>query len=225
MSFDKGAACLGNDARDTRPRRSGEESVLSPGTLGSLVDDRPCTTCRDKDVRRTSRGCSRDRTRDNSTIWTRSPQRSCSRCNDRPVRGELPLENDHVRGIDGHDFDLVARQRGFELRQLGDAERTFRDARQQMKVSGFSFLDGASLAQMFVIVVLGSAVSPGLNGDDGMGAAQGILVFDLDDGTFDDASDGRQGRFVAFAIATTGTRGADEGRFQVEGVVGGEGLV
>ena len=93
-SFDKGAGCLGNDTRDMRPRRSGGDiggkdaqeletdlevkSVWPPGTPGSLVDDRPFTTCRDKDVRRTSRGRSRDRTRGNSTIWTRSPQRSCT---------------------------------------------------------------------------------------------------------------------------------------------------
>ena len=141
------------------------------------------------------------------------------------VRSLSPLEDDHVRGIDGHDLDLVTGQRGLESRQLGDATGSFRNARQSMEFFGFLLLDGVPPSQIPVIVVLGTTVRPGLHGDEGAGAAQGILVFDVDDGSFDEASHGRRGRFVAVAVATRGTWGADEGRFQVEGVVGGEGLI
>ena len=133
------------------------------------------------------------------------------------VRGHLPLEDDHVRGIDGHDLDLVAGQRGLESHQLGDATGSFSYAHQSMEFFGFSLLDGASFSEIFVIVVLEATVRPGLHCDEGAGAAQGILVLDGEDGPLDD--------LLAFAVATPGTRGADERRVHVEGVVGGEGLV
>ena len=106
------------------------------------------------------------------------------------VRDRLPLEDDHVRGIDGHDLDLVAGQRGLESRQLGDATGSFRNARQSMEFFGILLLDWVPPSQIPVIVVLRATVCPGLHGDDGSGAAQGISVFDADDGLFDEASGG-----------------------------------
>ena len=144
------------------------------------------------------------------------------------VRGHLSLEDDHVRGIDGHDLDLVAGQRGLESRQFGDVAGSFGYARQSMEFFGQPFLTRSTIFQRLVPHRGNHAclfVGPGSHGDDGAGAAQGISVLDADDGVFDESSAGRRRRFVAFAVASAGTRGADEGRFHVEGVVGGEGLV
>ena len=144
------------------------------------------------------------------------------------VRGHLPLEDDHVRGIDGHDLDLVAGQRSLKQRQFGDAAGSFGNARQSMEFFGLSFLTRSTLFQRLVPHRGKHAclfIGPGPHGDDGAGAAHGISVLDGDDGPFDEASGGRRRLFVMFAVATPGTRDADERRFNVEGVVGGEGLV
>ena len=138
------------------------------------------------------------------------------------VDEENLFEDDHVRGIDGHDLDLVAGQRRLKARQLGDATGSFRNARQSMEFFGLPFLTRSTIFQRLV-PHRGKHACP--HGDDGAGAAQGILVPDGDDGPFEDASGGRRRRFVAFAVASAGTRGEDEHRFHVEGVVGGEGLV
>ena len=81
--------------------------------------------------------------------------------------------------------------------------------------------------EIFVISVLGISVGvdQSLHGNDGTCTTQIVFVLDGDAGFFDDPSNGSATRFVAFAVSTTGSRGAYEGGLHGEGIVRGEFLV
>ena len=141
------------------------------------------------------------------------------------VRGHLSLEDDHVRRIDGHDLDLVAGQRGLKQRQFGISQGpSGTPAKRWSSLASRSCL-GLPFFNVLYPTGGNTRARSSAHGDEGAGTAQGIAVLDPDDGPFEEASGGRRPRFVTFAVATAWTRGADEGRFHVKGVVGGEGLV
>ena len=135
--------------------------------------------------------------------------------------------DDHMRWIDGHDFDLVPGQGSLKLVEFVKTAGSFGNAYQSMKFFGQAFLNGVALFEVLVISVLGipARIDQSLHGDDGTCTAQIVFVFDGDAGFFDDPSDGSAARFVAFAVSTTGSRGAYEGGLHGEGIVGGEFLV
>ena len=122
------------------------------------------------------------------------------------ISGDGSCVDDHMRWIDGHDFDLVPRQGGLKLLQLGKAARSFGNASQSVKFFGQSFLDGVALFEILVISVLGISVciDQGLHGDDGTGTTQIVFVLDGDAGFLDDPSNGGTTRFVAFAMPRPG---------------------
>ena len=132
-----------------------------------------------------------------------------------------------MRWIDGHDFDLVPGQGSLKLVEFVETAGSFGNASQSVKFFSQSFLDGVSILEILVISVSGISVGvyQSLNGDDGTCTAQIVFVLDGDAGFFDDPSNGSATRFVAFAVSTTGSRGAYEGGLHGKGIVGGEFLV
>ena len=135
--------------------------------------------------------------------------------------------DDHMRWIDGHDFDLVPGQGSLKLVDFVETAGSFGNASQSVKFFGQSFLDGVALFEILVISVLGISVciDQGLHGDDGTCTAQIVFILDGDAGFFDNPSNGSTTRFVAFAVPTTRPRGAYEGGLHGKGIVGGEFLV
>ena len=85
------------------------------------------------------------------------------------VRGDGSCVDDHVRRIDGHDFELIPWQGGLKLSKFEETARSFGNAGGSVKFFGQSFLDGITLFEILVISVLGVSVSvyQGLHGDDG----------------------------------------------------------
>ena len=57
----------------------------------------------------------------------------------------VPKKNDRVRGIDGHDFNLVLGQGGLKSFEFGNTARPFDDSCMLVKLFGFYFLDRAAL--------------------------------------------------------------------------------
>ena len=130
--------------------------------------------------------------------------------------------DDHMRWIDGHDFDLVPGQGSLKLVEFVKTAGSFGNARQSMKFFGQSFLNGVAIVEILVISVSGIPVciDQSLHGDDGTCTAQIVFVFDGDAGFFDDPSNGGATQFVAFAVSTTRSRGAYEGGLHGKGIVG-----
>lgn len=62
-------------------------------------------------------------------------------------------KSQHVRGIDGHDLDLILGQGSLKLFEFLDIARAFMDSRQSMQFSGFSFLDRASIPEIFIVSI------------------------------------------------------------------------
>ena len=143
------------------------------------------------------------------------------------VGGDGSCIDDHMRWIDGHDFDLVPGQGGLKLVEFVETAGSFGYASQSVKFFGQSFLDGVALFEILVISVLGISVciDQGLHGDDGTCTAQIVFILDGDAGFFDDPSNGRATRFVSLSVSATGSRGAYEGGLHGKGIVGGEFLV
>jgi len=77
---------------------------------------------------------------------------------DELVGGYRSCVDDHVRWVDGHDFDLVSWEDCLKLLQLGNAARSFGNVRYSVKFFGFSLLDGASLFEIMVILIAGISV-------------------------------------------------------------------
>ena len=76
-------------------------------------------------------------------------------------------KSQHVRGIDGHNLDLILGQGSLKLFEFGDTARSFADFRQSMQFSGFSLLDRASIPEIFIVSIFWTAVGSGFHGDDG----------------------------------------------------------
>ena len=135
--------------------------------------------------------------------------------------------DDHMRWIDGHDFDLVPGQGSLKLVEFVKTAGSFGNARQSMKFFGQSFLDGVAILEILVISVSGisARIDQSLHGDEGTCTAQIVFVLDGDAGFFDNPSNGGATRFVAFAVSTTGSRGTYEGGLHGKGIVGSEFLV
>ena len=143
------------------------------------------------------------------------------------VGGDGSCVDDHMRWIDGHDFDLVPGQGGLKLVEFVETAGSFGNASQSVKFFGQSFLDGVALFEILVISVLGISVGvyQSLHGDDGTCTTQIVFVLDGDAGFFDDPSNGSATRFVSLSVSTTGSRGTYEGGLHGKGIVGGEFLV
>ena len=135
--------------------------------------------------------------------------------------------DDHMRWVDGHDFDLVPGQGSLKLVEFVKTAGSFGNARQSMKFFGQSFLNGVAILEILVISVSGisARIDQSLHGDDGTCTAQIVFVFDGDAGFFHDPSNGSATRFVAFTVSTTRSRGTYGGGLHGKGIVGGEFLV
>ena len=140
------------------------------------------------------------------------------------VGGNGSCVDDHVRGVNGHDLELVPRQSGLKLSKFWETARSFGNACGSVKFLGRSFLDWVSILEIFIVSVSGISVSvrQGFHGDDGSRATQGVLVLDGDARPFHDASNGSTNRFVPFTVPSAGTRGTNEGGLHGEGIVGSE---
>ena len=138
--------------------------------------------------------------------------------------GGVSGKDDHVRWIDGHDFDLVVGQGGLKSFKFGDCAGSFGDSSKLVKFLGFSFLDGASLFEVVVLLVSGISVSvrQSFHGDDGPGTTEVVLILDGDAGPFRDTANNSTARLVSFSVSTAWPWGAYEGGFHAEGVVGGK---
>ena len=139
-------------------------------------------------------------------------------------RGGVSHKSDHVRWIDGQDFDLMVGQSGLKSCEFGDCTGSFGDSSKLVKFLGFSFLDGASLFEVVVVLVacISVSVRQGFHGDDGPGTTEVVLILDSDAGPFRDTANGSTTRLVSFSVSTAWPWGAYEGGFHAEGVVGGE---
>ena len=140
------------------------------------------------------------------------------------VGGYRSCLDDHVRWVDGHDFDLVSWECCLKLLQLGNTAGSFGNVRQSVKFFGFLLLDGASLFQIMVIWItcIPVGIRQGFHGDDGACTTQLIFVFDNDARLFGDTPCSSFAGFVAFTVTTTTTWCTDEGGLHGEGVVGSE---
>ena len=58
--------------------------------------------------------------------------------------------NDHMRWIDGHDFDLVPWQGGVKFFEFGDSASG--DSHEPVKFLGQSLLDGTSMFEILIIL-------------------------------------------------------------------------
>ena len=143
---------------------------------------------------------------------------------DDPVGGYGSSVDDHMRWVDGHDFDLVPRQGGLRLSEFEDTARPFGNSGKPVKFFGFSFLDRIALFEILVVSVLGIPVRvyQSLHRDDGTSTTQVVLVLDNDSRLFHDTSNGGTARFVSFAVSTARTWGTNESGLHGEGVIGGE---
>ena len=135
--------------------------------------------------------------------------------------------DDHMRWIDGHDFDLVPGQGSLKLVEFVKTAGSFGNASQSVKFFGQSFLNRVALFEILVISVSGisARIDQSLHGDDGTCTAQIVFVFDGDAGFFDDPSNGGAARSVSLSVSTTRSRGTYEGGLHGKGIVGGEFLV
>lgn len=72
-----------------------------------------------------------------------------------------------------------------------------------------------------------SVIASGFHGQYGPGTTQGVLVFDGDHGFLASQQfpQGLASRFLFVTVATTGTRGVDEGGLHGETIIGGKLLV
>ena len=138
--------------------------------------------------------------------------------------GWVSGKDDHVRWINGHDLDLVVGQGGLKSFEFGDCAGSFGDSSKLVKFLGFSFLDGAPLFEVVVLLVAGISVSicQGFHGDDGPGTTEVVLILDGDAGPFRDTANSSTARLVSFSVSTAWPWGAYEGGFHAEGVVGSE---
>ena len=143
------------------------------------------------------------------------------------VGGYGSCVDDHMRRIDGHDFDLVPGQGGLKLFEFVKAAGSFGNSSKSVKFFGQSFLNGEALFEILVISVLGIPVRiyQSLHRDDGTRTTQVVFILDGDAGFFNNTSNGRATRFVSFSIPTARSRGTYEGGLHGEGIVGSEFLV
>ena len=144
--------------------------------------------------------------------------------NDLARRSRGSSKNNHVRWVNRHDLDLVPRQGGLKLLELGDTTRAFGDSSKLVKFLGQSFLGKVALFEIVVILVSGISVGihQGFHGDSGPGATEVVLILDGDARPFHDAANGSFVGSVTFSIPTARYRDAYEGGFHGEGVVRGE---
>ena len=88
--------------------------------------------------------------------------------------GRVSYKNQHVRGIDGHDLDLILGQGGLKLSEFGEIAGSFRNSRKPVKFLGLLFLDGTALFEIVVIWVpsISVRVCQGFHGADGTSTAE-----------------------------------------------------
>ena len=90
--------------------------------------------------------------------------------------------DDHMRWIDGNDFDLVLWQGGLKLFEFGETTGSFGNSSKSVKFFGQSFLGGVTLSEIVVVLVLGILIGihQSLHRDDGACTTEVIFVFDSD---------------------------------------------
>lgn len=71
-----------------------------------------------------------------------------------------------------------------------------------VKLFGLSFLDGVSILEVFIVLILWTPVGSGFHGDDGPRTTQLVLLLDGDAGPFHNTANGSIGRFVTFSVPT-----------------------
>ena len=132
--------------------------------------------------------------------------------------------DDHMRWIDGHDFDLVPGQGGLKLFEFSKGTGSFGSSSKSVKFFGQSFLDVVTLFEIFVISVLGISIRiyQSLHGDDGTSATQVVFVFDGDAGFFNSTSNNSFAGLATFSVATALPWGTYEGSLHGEGILGSE---
>ena len=93
-----------------------------------------------------------------------------------------------------------------------------------MKFLGESFLDGAPLFEVVVLLVSGIPVSvrQSFHGDDGTRRTEVVFILDGDAGFFRDTANSSIARLVSFSVSTAWPWSAYESGFHAEGVVGGK---
>ena len=72
--------------------------------------------------------------------------------------GGIPIKDDHIGRINGHDLDVVLGQGGLKSFKFGDTARSFRNACSLVKFLGQSLLDGTALFEIVVVLVSRIAV-------------------------------------------------------------------
>ena len=132
--------------------------------------------------------------------------------------------DDHMRRIDGHDFDLVPRQSGLKLFEFVETAGSFGNSSKSMKFFGPSFLDGVTLFEIVVILVSGIPIGihQSLHHDDGARTTEVVFGFDGDAGFFGNTSNGSFAGSVTFSVPTARPWGTYEGGVHGEGIVGSE---
>ena len=138
--------------------------------------------------------------------------------------GRVSYKDQHVRGIDGHDFDLILGQGGLKLSEFGETAGSFGNSCKPVKFLGLLFLDGTALFEIVIIRVssIPVNVSQSFHGDDGASTAEIVFILDGDAGLFHNTLYSGTTRFVAFTVPTAGTWGTYEGGLHGEGIVGGK---
>ena len=106
--------------------------------------------------------------------------------------GWISIKDDHMRRIDGYDFDLVLGQGGLKSFKFRDTARSVRDSGESVKFLGSCFLDRTSLFEIVVVLVscVSISVLQGFHRDDGVRTAQVIFILDGDTRFFRDTSNG-----------------------------------
>ena len=132
--------------------------------------------------------------------------------------------NHHVRGIDGHDLNLILGKSSLKSFEFLCPARPFGDSHQSVQFLSLSFLDGTALFKIVIIWVSGISVRvrQSFHRDDGLRTIQVVFVVNGDAGLFDDAWNGSIRESVSFAVSTARPRGVYEGGHHAKSVVGGK---
>ena len=72
--------------------------------------------------------------------------------------GGVSHKSQHVRGIDGHDLDLILGQGSLKFFKFGKTTGSFDDSCKPVKFLGLLFLDGIALFEIVIILVSGIPV-------------------------------------------------------------------
>ena len=91
------------------------------------------------------------------------------------------LEDELLLVIHEQDHDLMVGEMTLKGLEFGQPARPFGNAGLTMKVSGLACLNGPTSFQILVLGMPTAEVAVGFHGDDGAGAAQFVVVLDLDD--------------------------------------------